>query len=207
MREAQRLVKRIVALSQFIFRLTDWGLPFFRVLRKAARFQWDDQCEHDFQELKQYLACIPTLSRPNMGETLWIYLVVSEGVVSSILLCQEGPQQQPIYYTSHILKGAELCYSELEKLAYALVLTAWRLQLYFLAHPVIMLTSNELGRVLTRLNFSGWLAKWTMELTEYNIHYQPRTAIKAQALAYFLVELPNPKLMDSKMVEGPQSVW
>lgn len=38
LREAQRLVRRIVALSQFIFRSVDWGLPFFKVLRKATRF-------------------------------------------------------------------------------------------------------------------------------------------------------------------------
>lgn len=91
---------------------------------------------------------------------------------------------------------------KLEKLTYALLLTAQRLRPYFLVHPMTVLTSSELGQMLTKPNFSGRLAKWTVELNEYDIQYRPRTAIKAQALADFLVELPNPKLIDSRTMKG-----
>lgn len=77
--------------------------------------------------MKQYLVRLPTLARPIMREALWMYLAVSKGAVSSILLRQKGSQQQLIYYTIHILKRGELHYSKLENLAYALVLMARRL--------------------------------------------------------------------------------
>ena len=35
---------------------------------------------------------------------------------------------------------------------------------------------------------SGRLVKWAIELGEFDIKYKPRTAIKAQALADFVVE-------------------
>lgn len=88
--KAQRLVGWIVGLSRFISRSADRGLPFFKILRKAAWFQWDDQYEQTFRELKYYLVKLPTLAKPKQGEALWIYLAVSEGAISSILLQQEG---------------------------------------------------------------------------------------------------------------------
>ncbi|KAL0413611.1 UNVERIFIED_CONTAM: Ribonuclease HI [Sesamum radiatum] len=42
---------------------------------------------------------------------------------------------------------------------------------------------------MTRLNASGRLVKWAVELREYDIEYQSRTTVKAQVLADFVVEL------------------
>ncbi|XP_074562424.1 uncharacterized protein LOC141818926 [Curcuma longa] len=82
-------------------------------------------------------------------------------------------------------------YSNLEKLAWMLVLSVRKLRPYFLSHPVTVMTNSNLGRLLTKPEISGWLVKWTVELGEYDIQYQPRTAIKAQALADFLTEVPE----------------
>ncbi|XP_042465843.1 uncharacterized protein LOC122048323 [Zingiber officinale] len=46
-----------------------------------------------------------------------------------------------------------------------------------------------MGRALTNVEVAGRLIKWVTELGEYDIQYQPRTAIKAQALADFLTEV------------------
>ncbi|XP_075492466.1 uncharacterized protein LOC142530518 [Primulina tabacum] len=67
-------------------------------------------------------------------------------------------------------------------------MTARRLRPYFLSHPIAVLTNSPLGKILTHLDMSGHLVKWTTELGEYDIQYEPRTAIKAQALADFLAE-------------------
>ncbi|XP_074570542.1 uncharacterized protein LOC141827199 [Curcuma longa] len=66
---------------------------------------------------------------------------------------------------------------------------ARKLRPYFLSHPITVLTNSNLGRVLLNPDSSGRLVKWTTELSEYDIQYQPRTAIKAQALADFLTEV------------------
>ena len=103
-----------------------FSFHFFKILRKANKFQWDEECDKAFQELKDYLSTLPVLAKPIVGETLWVYLSANENVVGSVLVRQEGKEQQPIYFSGHLLKGAECRYTTLEKLAYALVLTARR---------------------------------------------------------------------------------
>ncbi|XP_073152912.1 uncharacterized protein [Henckelia pumila] len=123
-----------------------------------------------------------------VGEGLWVYLSSSEGAVSSVLVKKKGSTQKPVYYVSHVLKGAKLRYSGLEKLVLALVMTARCLRPYFPSHPIVVLTNSPLGRILTHPDMSGRLVKWVTELGEYDIQYEPRTAIKAQSLADFLTE-------------------
>ncbi|XP_075499329.1 uncharacterized protein LOC142537720 [Primulina tabacum] len=83
---------------------------------------------------------------------------------------------------------AEIRYSGLEKLSLALMMMARRLRPYFLSHTIVVLTNSPLGRILTHSDMSGHLVNWTTELGEYDIQYEPRTAIKAQALADILAE-------------------
>ncbi|XP_073120297.1 uncharacterized protein [Henckelia pumila] len=188
LQEVQRLAGRIAALSRFISRSAHRSLPFFKVLRKAKKFEWDDECGKAFDDLKSYLAELPVLAKTIPGEPLYIYLSALEGAVSSVLIRQERTAQHPIYFFSHALKGAELRYSEVEKLALALVMTARKLRPYFLSHPIVVLTNSHIGRILTRVDISGRLVKWTTELSEYDIQYAPRMAVKAQALVDFLAE-------------------
>ncbi|XP_073154100.1 uncharacterized protein [Henckelia pumila] len=146
---------RIAALSRFISRSAHRSLPFFKVLRKAKKFEWDDECGKAFDDLKSYLAELPVLAKAIPGEPLYIYLSALEGAVSSVLIRQERTAQHPIYFFSHALKGAELRYSEVEKLALALVMTARKLRPYFLSHPIVVLTNSHIGRILTRVDISG----------------------------------------------------
>ncbi|XP_073137054.1 uncharacterized protein [Henckelia pumila] len=74
-------------------------------------------------------------------------------------------------------------------MALALVITAQKLRPYFLSHPVTVLTNSLLGRIMTHPDASGRLVKWSVDLGEYDIEYQPRKAIKTQALSDFLTEV------------------
>ncbi|XP_042386566.1 uncharacterized protein LOC121978264 [Zingiber officinale] len=192
MKEVQRLTGWITALSRFISKTVDWSLPFFKILRRAAKFQWDQECDQAFEELNVYLNSLPVLAKPAAGEPLRIYLSSTEQVVGSALVRQNG-EEQPVYFLNHILKDVESRYTGLEKLAFALVLAARRLRPYFLVHTIIVMTNNPLGRVLLNLEASGRLIKWTTELSEFDIQYQPRTVIKAQFLADFITEVQNPE--------------
>ncbi|XP_073138059.1 uncharacterized protein [Henckelia pumila] len=78
------------------------------------------------------------------------------------------------------------------------VITARKLRPYFLSHPVTVLTNSLLGRILTHPDASGRLVKWSVELGEYDIEYQPHKAIKAQALSDFLTEVAT---------FGQEEVW
>ena len=133
-KEIQRLTGRIAALSRFISRSNDKCRPFFQVLKKA--FHWDDQCEEAFSTLKTYLRSPPVLVSPSEGELLTFYLVVSDFSTSTALVRERDRIQQPVYYCSRALRGAEERYPKMEKLILALVTTAKRLRPYFQAHTI-----------------------------------------------------------------------
>ncbi|XP_073019388.1 uncharacterized protein [Primulina eburnea] len=167
--------------------------PFFQLLRNAQQFRWDEKCEQAFQDLKIHLVELHVLVKSEPGEKLFVYLSTTEYVVSSFLIKEEGSDKKPIYYVSHALRGPELRYSEIAKIALALIMTARKLQAHFLSNQTIVLTNSPLGRIMTHSEVSGRMIKWTVELGEYYIEYKPRFVIKAQALSDFLSEMVEPE--------------
>ncbi|KAL5564335.1 hypothetical protein UlMin_027499 [Ulmus minor] len=179
-------------------------------LRQA--FEWTPACEQALQDLKRYLTSPPLLSKPKDGEQLYIYLAVSEGAVSAVLVREEEGKQFPVYYVSKSLLDAETRYTQLEKLALALVTAARKLRPYFQCHPITVYTTYPLKSILHKPELSGRLTKWTVELSEYDITFQPRTALKSQVLADFVADFtPNVTQQADKellnLTERSNSKW
>ena len=170
----------------FVSKATDKCLPFFKVLKKA--FEWTDECQRAFQDLKTYLVTPPLMSPSVMGEELFLYLAVTPHAVSSALIREEAKMQKPVYYTSRALRGAEGRYPLIEKLAFALITASRKLRHYFQAHVINVMTDHPLKKAMNKLEAVGRLIQWAVELSEFDIRYQLRHAIKAQALADFIAE-------------------
>ncbi|GKV49619.1 hypothetical protein SLEP1_g56360 [Rubroshorea leprosula] len=187
-KDVQHLTGRVAALHRFVARSAKRCLPFFKALREPKNFQWTNECQQAFDELKRYLASAPLLSKPVEGECLYLYLGVTEEAVSSVLLREENKHQKPICYVSKVLQGAEQNYPLAEKAAFALVSTARKLRTYFQSHQIVVYTDFPLRKILQKPELSGRLIGWSVELSEYDLKFQPRTTIKGQAVADFLVE-------------------
>jgi len=76
----------------------------------------------------------------------------------------------------------------MEKLAFSLVTAARKLRPYFQAHVINILTDHPLKKAMNKLEAFGRLIQWAVELSEFDVQYKPREAIKAQVLANFIVE-------------------
>jgi hypothetical protein len=83
-KDVQKLTGCLAMLSQFISRLAEWALPFFKVLRKSGPFVWTDEAEEAFQELKRYLTSPPVVVAPEPGEPLLLYIAATAEVVSMV---------------------------------------------------------------------------------------------------------------------------
>ena len=86
-KEVQSLTGRVTALNRFVSKAIDKCLPFFKIPKKA--FEWTDQCQKTFQDLKVYLTTTPLLGPSIPGEELYLYLAVSLHVISSALIREE----------------------------------------------------------------------------------------------------------------------
>ncbi|KAL5557725.1 hypothetical protein UlMin_033936 [Ulmus minor] len=137
---------------------------------------------------------------PYEGDFLILYLAVLKGAVSSALVREEDDVQWPIYYTNKSLLDAETRYPEIEKLALALMVAARKLRPYFQAHTIIISSKFPLKQVFQKPEASGRLAKWSIELGEFDIKFKPQITIKGQALADFIVEFTYTPKMSEKLV-------
>ena len=76
----------------------------------------------------------------------------------------------------------------MEKLAFALIIAARKLKLYFQAHTIVVLTDKPLRKTMSNPEYAGRMALWAVELSEFDIRYRPRTVIKGQVVADFIAE-------------------
>lgn len=97
-KEVQSLNGRVAAPNRFVSRATNKCLPFFKTLKKS--FEWTDECQKAFEELKAYLASPPLLSPSKPNDELSLYLAISPMTVSSTFIREEDHVQLPMYYTS-----------------------------------------------------------------------------------------------------------
>ena len=204
-KEVQRLTGRIAALSRFVSRASDKCQPFFQVLRKA--FQWDEKCEEAFVALKTYLSSPPILVSPTEGELLTLYLAVSDFSTSAVLVRDKERVQHPVYYCSRALRGAEERYPKMEKLILALVIAARKLRPYFQAHTIEVPTEYPMKQVLHKPEVSGRLMKWAIKLSEFDIRYKPKKAIKGQVLADFVMEFAPVQLTEPAQPWDDLPIW
>ena len=169
-------------MNRFVPKATDKCLPFFRILKKS--FKWMDECQQAFEELKAYLSAPSLLSPSQPGEEIFLYLAISPIAVNAALIREEEKVQKLVYYASRALRGAEERYPPMEKLAFVLVTTARKLKPYFQAYTVVVLTDRPLRRAMSNLDAARRLALWAIKISEFDIQYRPRIAIKGQVVVH-----------------------
>ncbi|XP_017426213.1 uncharacterized protein LOC108334788 [Vigna angularis] len=193
LRDVQRLVGRLTALSRFIPKLAEHIKPILKNLKKGTTRHWDDDCEAAFDTVKRILTSPPIMARPDDGSDLQLYIAASHHAVSAALI-QEAPSLKLIYFVSRTLQGAEERYSRIEKIALALLTASRRLRPYFQSHQVIVRTDHPIAKILRKPDLAGRMVSWSVELSEFGLRYEPRGSVKGQHLADFAAEsLPPPE--------------
>ena len=188
----QQLTGRLVALERFISHFIDRLRPFFTTLKGAKQIGWNEECEQAFIAIKQYLTEPPILVSLNASDTLYLYLAVLEVLASAALFKEDGNQKQRlIFFVSKSLSEVETRYTRLEQAALAFRVAAKNHCPYFQAHPIVVLTNLPLRSTIHKLNLSGRMAWWAIELSEFGIQYKPRLALKGHILIDFLSEIPQ----------------
>jgi hypothetical protein len=139
-KDIQRLTGRLAALNRFISRSAERSLPFLKTLRSAKDFSWGPEQVAAFESLKKYMSNLATLTSPDLELPLLLYIVASPSAVSATLVHEntkdDKTHQCPIYFVSKVLTSSKCNMTELEKIAYAVIMASRKLRHYFEAHKV-----------------------------------------------------------------------
>jgi len=115
-KDIQKLTGYMAALSHFISRLDEKGLPFFKLLKASERFSWSEEAATAFEQLKLFLTKPPTMTAPRPDETLLIYIAATSRVVSTTIVVEHEEAghaykvQRPVYFISEVLNEPKTHY-------------------------------------------------------------------------------------------------
>jgi hypothetical protein len=105
--DVQKLAGRVVALSRFVARLGEKALPFYALMKNSDdKFEWTDEADAAFAQLKKVLSTPPVLVAPKEKEPLLLNIAATHQVVSTVLVVKRSEEgkahsvQRPVYFIS-----------------------------------------------------------------------------------------------------------
>jgi len=115
-KDVQKLTGCMTALSRFISRLGEKGLPFFKVLKASEKISWTEEVDTAFAQLKTFLTSPPVLTVPQPNEDLLLYIEATDRVISTVLIVERDEPghvykvQRPVYFISEVLNESKTRY-------------------------------------------------------------------------------------------------
>jgi hypothetical protein len=117
--DIQKLTRCMATLSRFISRLSEKGLPFFKLLKASEKFAWSKEADVAFTQLKKFLTSPPVLTAPQKDNVLFLYVAATDHVVSTVIVVEhEEPGhnykvQRPLYFISEVLNESKSRYPQI----------------------------------------------------------------------------------------------
>ncbi|KAG8485970.1 hypothetical protein CXB51_019321 [Gossypium anomalum] len=157
--------------------------PITRLLQKDVKFEWTEECQQSFEELKKLLTEAPVLVQPESGKEFVVYSDASLNGLGCVLM-QEG---KVVAYASRQLKPHERNYPthDLELAAVVFALKIWRHYLY--GEKCRVYTDHKsLKYLMSQKDLNLRQRRWLELLKDYElvIDYHPGKAnVVADALS------------------------
>ncbi|KAK1694864.1 hypothetical protein QYE76_011561 [Lolium multiflorum] len=120
LKEIQQLTGRVAALSRFVARLGEKALPFYALIKQGEKFQWNEEADRAFENLKRTISTPPILVAPKEKEPLLLYIAATPQVVSTALVVEREEEgklhgvQRPVYFISEVLSPQNSEWMELQ---------------------------------------------------------------------------------------------
>ncbi|KAK4309250.1 hypothetical protein Pmani_007956 [Petrolisthes manimaculis] len=173
--EVRSFVGLCTYYRRFVKGFASVAAPLHQLTRKGAHFQWNEACQHAFEDLKQALMEAPVLPYPDPGNRYLLDTDASaEGVGAVLSQVREG-QEHVIAYYSAKFSQPERNYCVTRKELLAVVKSLEHFHSYLYGAEFTIRTDHAALRWLKTLKVpEGQLARWLGRLEQYNYHVEHR---------------------------------
>eukprot|EP00794_Sanderia_malayensis_P021278 gene21278-biopygen16313 len=187
--------------------------PLTELTKKGVKFLWEDHHQLAFEVLKTRLCSAPVLAYPNFDLPFLLQTDASDVGLGAVLaqLDADG-QERVIAYASYTLSQRERNYTAMEKEALAVVFAAKHFRFYLLGHKFSVITDNSALRWLHSVEPKGRIARWIMDLQEFQFevkHRPGRSNQNADAISrlnHSTQQIQNPSLHPTDAITGSISL-
>ena len=187
-REVQRFLGLVGYYRRYIQDFSMIAKPLYRLTERGRAFEWTNECDAAFQELKKRLISAPVLVFPNFNKPFLLDTDGSETGVGAVLsqLSDDG-QECVVAYGSRTLSKAERKYNVTRKELLAVVTFVKHFRPYLLGRHFVLRTDHSaLQWIYSMKEPEGQLARWLEQLQEYDfevVHRKGRNHLNADALS------------------------
>ena len=143
--------------------------PLNRLLKKGVKFEWTDEQENAFVDLKMALTNAPVLAFPDTSKPYRLYTDASDYAIGGILTqMDENNNERPIQYVSKTLADCEKKWATVEKEAYAMLYCLRKLKTYLHGAKFEIFTDNKPCVSLFKGNIDNdKLKRWVPKISEF----------------------------------------
>ncbi|CAN6552365.1 unnamed protein product [Malus baccata var. baccata] len=160
---------------RFIKDFSKMSNPLCRLLQKDVPFQFDEECESAFKQLKEKLTSAPIIVPPDWSLPFELMCDASDYALGAVLGQRKDKQPHVIYYASRTLNDAQLNYSTTEKELLAVVFALDKFRSYLIGTKWIVYTDHAaLKYLLTKKEAKPRLIRWMLLLQEFDIEIQDK---------------------------------
>ncbi|QRV88083.1 Retrotransposable element Tf2 protein [Ceratobasidium sp. AG-Ba] len=201
-KEVQAFLGFVNFYRRFIAEFSKIARPLHDLTKKETKFEWSQECQQAFEEIKKRVCKNPVLIHPDPDKP-FILETDASGVAIGAILSQRGEDGylHPIAYLSKSYNDAQRNYDTANKELLAIVesLKHWRIYLEGTIQPITVFTDHRnLERWKNAETFNRRHARWHMELASFNfeIHYRPgKMSTRPDALSrrHDHADIPNPE--------------
>ena len=156
--------------------------PLHRLTEKTAKFEWTDECQAAFEEIRRRLVTAPILAFPDYTRPFILDTDASDTRIGTVLSqVQEDGRERVIAYASRVLTKPERRYCVTRRELLAVVTFVHHFRPYLLGRQFLLRTDH--GSLTWLSNFKepeGQLARWLERLQEYDFTITHRPGRKHQ---------------------------